>query len=187
MIFNPYKFWTVLFFLLVGTGFLANFFEQSAPLETVISGRIVDSFSTGYYKKEMDASGSIQRELYANKVLHYSDDITHIEQPIMTLHNRDTPPWVIQSETGVLAADGDNLWLHGNVFISRTETSGLNPFKINTSELHIDLSQNQAQTKQWAQIIDGTRITEGVGLQVVFTRPIKVKFLSKVRGRYAIH
>lgn len=177
----------MLFFLLIATWFLADFFEQATPLKTTVSERIIDSFSVGYYKKEMNTNGAIQRELYADKILHYKDGITHIEQPIITLHNRNTPPWVIQSKAGVLAADRDNLLLSGKVFISRTQTDTLNPLKINTSELHINLPQSYAQTEQWSQIIDGTRTTEGIGMQATFARPIKVKFLSKVRGRYAIH
>ena len=102
----------------------------------------------------------------------------------MTLHNSDTPPWIIRSEAGILAADGDNLLLKGQVFISRDAMKKRNSFKINTSNLRVKLSISYAETDEWAEIIDGRNRTEGVGLESTFVDPVRLKFLSRVKGRY---
>jgi lipopolysaccharide export system protein LptC len=102
----------------------------------------------------------------------------------MTLHNSDTPPWVIRSESGILEADGDNLLLEGKVFISRDAVNKREAFEINTSNLRVKLSISYAETGEWAEIIDGRNRTEGVGLESTFVNPVRLKFLSRVKGRY---
>ena len=178
----------VLILLVMATWFLADYFEEKESKKVAIADHTPDYFSSGYYKKEMDVSGKIKNELTADKMIHYGDDgTTHLENPVMTLYNPSLPPWVIKSEQGVLAADGDNLLLSGKVFISRDGTKNRRPFKINTSELKVKLSVSYAETKQWAEIIDTPNRTEGVGMQATFKRPVKVKFLSRVKGRYEVN
>ena len=183
-----YKVYAVVFILLLGTWLLADIYEGKESRKMTIAAHSPDYFSSGYYKKEMDVTGSIKNELSADKLIHYADDgTTHLENPVMTLYNPDTPPWVIKSETGILEADRDHLLLSGKVFISRAGTKTLHPLNINTSELKVKLSISYAETDQWAEIIDPSNRTEGVGLQTTFSDPIKVKFLSNVKGRYAVN
>jgi lipopolysaccharide export system protein LptC len=185
---SQYRVFAVLFILVVGSWFVADVFEEKEHKEIAIAAHSPDYFSSGYYKKEMDVTGTIKNELDADKMIHYSDDgTTHLEKPVMTLHNADVPPWVISSEAGILEADGDHLLLSGKVHISREGRKGLRPFNINTSELRVKLSVSYAETDQWAEIIDAPNRTEGIGLQATFVYPIKVKFLSRVKGRYEIH
>ncbi|KAF3982236.1 MAG: LPS export ABC transporter periplasmic protein LptC [Methylococcales symbiont of Hymedesmia sp. n. MRB-2018] len=185
---SQYKIYAVLTILLLGLWFLADIFEQKETQKVAVSAHSPDYFSVGYYKKEMDVAGNIKNELNADKMTHYSDDgTTHLEQPVMTLYNSDAPPWVIKAETGILEADGDHLLLAGKVFISREGTEKLNPFNINTAELKVYLSVSYAETDQWAEIIDGSNRTEGIGLETTFSYPVKVKFLSNVKGRYEIN
>ena len=182
---GQYKVYLFLFFLVLGSWFLADFFEPEETGEVQIVDNSPDYFSTGYYKKEMAENGLVKNELIADKMTHYSDDkTTHLESPVMTLHNSDTPPWIIRSEAGILAADGDNLFLKGQVFISRDAMKKRKSFKINTSNLRVKLSISYAETNEWAEIIDGRNRTEGVGLESTFVDPIQLKFLSRVKGRY---
>jgi len=178
----------VLFLLVAATWFLADFFEEKETKKIAVADHSPDYFSTGYYKKEMDIAGKIKNELTADKMIHYGDDnTTHLEKPVMTLYNPELPPWVIKAEQGILAADGDNLLLSGKVFISRAGTKKRRPFNINTSELKVKLSISYAETKQWAEIIDTPNRTAGVGMQATFKQPVKVKFLSRVKGRYEVN
>lgn len=185
---SQYSALAVLFLLLLATWLLADFAEQKEREIAVASVLSPDYFGLGYAKKEMDATGATKNELKAAKIIHYRNDgTTHFEQPRLILHNATTAPWVIQSQAGVLAADGDQLLLSGQVFISNDGSKQRKPFKLSTSALNIKLSTSHAQTSQWAQIISGSNKTEGIGLQTTFSYPIKVKFLSRVKGRYAVN
>ncbi|MCK4841152.1 MAG: LPS export ABC transporter periplasmic protein LptC [Methylococcales bacterium] len=185
MNFAEYRIYLILFVLGVTSWILADFFDEQAKVDKKIVSHSPDYFSVNYYKKEMDIDGLVKNELNADKMIHYSDDgKTHLENPVMTLHNSDASPWVIKSKTGILEADGDHLLLAGDVFISRARAKKLKPFIINTSELRVKLSTSYAETDQWGEIIDNPNRTEGVGLQATFVKPVKIKFLSKVKGRY---
>ena len=182
---GQYRVYLVLFVLVISSWFLVDLFEQEETEVTQIVDNSPDYFSTGYYKKEMAENGLAKNELIADKMTHYSEDkTTHLVSPIMTLHDSDMPPWIIRSETGVLEADGDNLLLAGKVFISRESMKKRNAFQLNTSNLRVKLSTSYAKTDEWAVIIDGRNRTEGVGLESTFVDPIRLKFLSRVKGRY---
>jgi len=179
------RIYLVLFVLGIGSWLVAYFFEEKQISEIIAVDHSPDFFSVDYTKKEMDQSGILKSELFTNKMIHYGDDeTTELDRPIMTLYNSNTPPWVIKSEGGWLAADSNHLLLTGKVFISREETEDYRLFKINTSELKVTLSTSFAITAKWAELIDGANRTEGTGLEATFVEPVKIKFLSHVKGRY---
>lgn len=178
----------VLFLLVISSWFLADLFEPKEVVKAPVVDHSPDYFSQGYYKKEMDKEGLLKNELTADKMIHYSDDeTTHLEKPVMTLHSADVPPWVIKSETAILEADGDHLQLMGKVNISREGTENLRPFVLNSSKMRVKLSTSYAETEQWAEIIDAQNTTQGIGLEITFTEPVRINFLSKVKGRYVFN
>lgn len=188
MTFSQYRVYLILFVLMVSSWMLADLYEEKEIKGFVAVDHSPDFFSTGYYKKEMTLLGVAKSKLIADKMVHYSDDgRTHLENPVMTLYNSDLPPWVITSEAGILEADGNHLLLTGKVFITREGTKQRKSFKINTSSLRVELSISYAETDQWAEIINGSNKTEGIGLEATFVDPIKLKFLSKVKGRYVLN
>ncbi|MCK5828874.1 MAG: LPS export ABC transporter periplasmic protein LptC [Methylococcales bacterium] len=179
------RIYSILFIVGIGSWLAAYFFEVKQISEVVAVDHSPDYFSTDYTKKEMDQNGMLKSELYTAKMIHYGDDkTTELDHPVMTLYNSEAPPWIIKSQGGWLAADRNHLLLTGKVFISREETENNTLFKINTSELKVTLSTNFATTANWAELIDGSNRTEGIGLAAVFVEPLKIKFLSHVKGRY---
>ncbi|MGD0958533.1 MAG: LPS export ABC transporter periplasmic protein LptC [Methylomonas sp.] len=157
--------------------------------ETVkIAENSPDFFSSGYYKKQMDINGMPKNELLAVKMLHYKDDgSTFFEKPFMTLFNQNgQAPWLIKAESGVLAADGDNLQLAGATTINRDASKNAAALTINTSDLHVKLSTNFAETTAWAEIISPPHKTSGTGMEAIFQSPIHLKLLSMVKGYYEL-
>lgn len=188
MTFGQYKVYFVLIVLAMGSWLLAGLFDKDILISEVAVEHSPDYFSVGYYKKEMTEQGVIKNELVADKMTHYADDgTTHLENPSMVLHNENEAPWIIEAGKGVLAADGDNLSLSEQVSISKKDRKTKQLFKINTAKLQVQLETSYAETDVWAEIIDGPNRTEGIGMTSTFKSPIKVKFLSKVKGRYVFN
>ena len=184
-LFSQYQIYLFLGIAALGSWLLVDFFSNKEATEFVTIEHSPDYFSYGYYKKEMTITGVAKNELFADKMIHYSDDgTTHLEKPVMILHSSNLSPWVIKSEKGLVEADKDHLLLSGKVFINRKGNSARKPFNIVTSELKVKLSTNYAETDQWAELSDGLNKTEGVGIEATFVDPVKIKFLSKVKGRY---
>lgn len=185
MTFDQYKVYLVLCVFAVASWFLSSHFDEEEKKQVAAVAHSPDFFSSGYYKKEMTDNGLVKSELNADKMTHFSDDgTTHLEKPVMTLHNPDVPPWIIRAEGGVLEADKDHLLLSGNVYINREESEGNKSFEINTSNLQVQLSISYADTVEWAEVIDGSNNTQGIGMETFFVDPVRIKFLSNVKGRY---
>ncbi len=162
--------------------------EEGANKITKLSQHSPDYFSKGYVKKEMDEQGILKSELFAKEMLHYSDDgVTHMVEPVMTLYNADSPPWVIRSETGVLSVDGKNLLLNGKVFINRAKADGVKALGIETRNLRVKPEENYAEGDEWAKLTSPPQWTEGVGIQMVFKKPISLKLLANVKSYYEIN
>jgi lipopolysaccharide export system protein LptC len=165
---------------------LQQLYEQRKA-ELKVAENSPDFFSSGYYKKEMDQNGVAKSELWADKMEHFkTDGATHLQQPVMTLYNPDTAPWVIKSDSGIMAADGDNLQLNGHAVISREASANSSALKVTTSDLRVKLSINYAETSAWADLVSPPNQTSGTGMEVTFAKPIHLKLLSKVKGRYEI-
>ncbi|MGZ4958834.1 MAG: LPS export ABC transporter periplasmic protein LptC [Methylomonas sp.] len=162
--------------------------HEERDVQIKIAENSPDFFSFGYYKKQMDSEGLPKNELLADKMLHYAaDGSTHLEKPVMTLYNAaKQSPWVIKADSGVMAADGDNLQLNGKTYINREPSQGVTALTVNTSDLRVKLSSNYAETAAWAEIISPPNKTSGTGMEVTFVSPIHLKLLSKVSGRYEL-
>lgn len=168
------------------TWWLQQLYEQR-QIEVKIAENSPDFFSSGYYKQEMGPDGLVKSELRAIKMLHYkADGSTHLEKPVMTLYNPDAAPWVIQSDSGIMAADGDNLQLNGKALINREASAGSSALHVTTADLRVKLSTHYAETSAWADLLSPPHQTSGTGMEVTFVSPIHLKLLSKVKGRYEI-
>jgi lipopolysaccharide export system protein LptC len=187
---NKYAYLLVLSLAIV-TGWVVEIFQL--PEDTVKSVDPVkkhspDYFSKGYLKKEMDEQGMLKSELFAEEMLHYSDDgMTHMVKPVLTLYNDKSPPWVIQSDTGVLSMDGEDLSLNGQVIINRKAAKGIKQLRIETHNLRVRPKENYAESDEWAKLTSPPHWTEGIGIQMVFKKPISLKLLANVKSYYEIN
>ena len=102
----------------------------------------------------------------------------------MFFYNNKTPPWVIKSETSILSADGKDLFLNGQVIISRAKASGIIPLTINTQMLKVNPGSSYAETQEWAELISSSNKTTGNGMKMTYIEPVHVQLLANVKGSY---
>lgn len=144
-----------------------------------------DYSSKGYSKWEMSVTGQLKSKLVADKMVHYKDDGTiHLDKPVMTFYNDKAPPWVIRSETGVVSADGKTVFLNGKAVVDRAKAQGISPLTINSSNLKVKPDTSYAETADWAELISLPQRTAGTGMKLIYTEPVRVELLAKVRGHY---
>lgn len=181
-------------YLLLGLGallswWMLSFSERDENAKaTVVMENAADFFSNDYSKIEMDESGLPKSDLVAETMRHMSaDGSTHLQKPVMTLFNNNAPPWVMRSESAILAANGEDLQMNGKVNINREGGRGVKPLTVNTSALRVRLPDHYAETDEWVEIISPPNRTTGVGMQVTFVEPIHLKLLAKVKGRYELN
>ena len=161
---------------------------QERQAEVKVAENSPDLFSHGYYKLKMDINGLPKSELLADNLQHFSKDgSSHLQKPVMTLYKLNQAPWVIKSETGIMAGDSDNVQLNGKAFISRDAYGKNSALSIDTADLRVKLSTHFAETKASTEIISPPNKTSGMGMEVTFDSPIHLKLLSTVKGRYELN
>ena len=164
---------------------LVNFTELEEVLKTPTPPHSSDYFSTNYIKWEMNELGRLKSKLISDKIIHYSDDeTTHTLKPVMSFYNEKTPPWVITSETGILSADGKDLFLNGQVTINREKAIDVSQLTIKTSQLKVKPETSYAETNEWAELKSPPNITTGIGMKMTYIEPIHIELLANVKGNY---
>ncbi|VAX05488.1 Lipopolysaccharide export system protein LptC [hydrothermal vent metagenome] len=144
----------------------------------------VDDFSISY----MNIEGKLERTLSAEHMKHYpDDDSTELTRPHLVIYEADTPPWKIRSETGWVSGDGTLVLLNGEVKIDRAAAPGIRPLHITTSNMRIRPKEHYAETDEKTKLRSNHDVQTSVGMQAWLKKPIRIKFLSKVRGRYEIN
>jgi|APLak6261660231_1056022.scaffolds.fasta_scaffold37427_2 lipopolysaccharide export system protein LptC len=179
------KFYLTVAAIAMVTWGLVKFIGDDEEQQGVAIAHSADYFSKGYTKFEMNELGKLTKKLIADQVTHYSDDdTTHTVNPLMFFYNDKTPPWVINAQTGILSADGNNLLLNGKSIISRAKAEGIRELTINTSNLRVKIDTSYAETNEWAELTSPPNITTGIGMKMVFVAPIHLELLANVKGKY---
>lgn len=164
---------------------LVQLTELEGGRSLVVPPHSPDYFSHSYQKWEMDGLGKLTQQWSTDSIVHFSDDgITRFQKPLFHFYNSGVSPWMIESDNGVLSADGKVLMLNGNVTISRAKTERVRGLRINTSELKVLPQTHYAETNAPTELISAPNRTTGIGMKLVFVEPISLQLLDKVKGRY---
>ncbi len=157
-----------------------DLFQGQAKLE-----RSADHFAVDYSKITMNKSGMPENKLYADFVAHYSNNKeTELTRPVLTVNKGKLPPWVIRSKTGIIADDGESIFMRGQVFIDRAKADHIREVNIKTSNLHIQPKKNYAETDEWAELISGLDTISGVGMKLYYQDPLYIELLANVKGKH---
>jgi len=162
--------------------------QERADQQVVQQGRSPEYFVENLKLTSLDKAGIPRRVLRARRVMHYDDDgTTELEQPHLTVYDPQKPPWQISSAGGWVSAQGDLVLLEGDVVIVRQEGPGNRPLRILTESLRVRPNDDYAETDQFVQVFSRNDWLESEGAKVWLAQPVRIKFLSKVRGRYEVN
>lgn len=177
----------LLFVLAIASWWLA-FIQtpEKMPVPQVAQHKI-DYYLKNFTVLSMDEQGFTKQKLRATYLEHFSDDdTTELELPRLTIYSEDKPNLNINADKGFLSSDAELAILNGVVKIRRQGTKDLAPLSIDTHNLHVQLTNNFAETDEFVKIISGTHTIQGNGLRAYFREPINIKILANVRGHHDI-
>ena len=173
------------FLLAAGTWWLA----QRGAEESVYEPKpgTPDFYLEHFTATTMGQDGRPDKRLSAERMVHYpADDSTELTQPRMTIFDADRPPWKIRSETGWVSGDREIVLLNGEVKIDRSVAEGIRPLHLTTSNLRVQPEQNYAETDEYVYADSDGSWAESTGMQVWLKKPMRIKLLANVRGRYEV-
>ncbi len=176
-----------LFILLAAGSALLLQVTDEGEDEQIEVKRAPDYYVEDFSITRMDLDGKLEQTLSAERMLHYpDDDSTELTRPHLVIYEEGAPPWKIKSETGWISGDGQLMLLNGEVKIARAAAPGVRPVRIDTRDLRVRPKENYAETDEKVKIRSLGDVQTSVGMQAWLNEPIRLKFLSKVRGHYEI-
>ncbi len=179
----------LLFLLLAaGSALLLQMVGDGEREPPVTAERAPDYYVENFSITTMGLDGRVERTLSAERMLHYpDDDSTELTRPHLVIYEAGAPPWRIWSESGWVSGDGALVLLNGAVKIDRAAAPGIRPVHIDTYNLRVRPKENYAETDEKVKVRSLGDVQTSVGMQAWLSKPIRLKFLSKVRGHYEIN
>jgi len=178
----------IIFLFLAGaTWWLNNRHVESSDSQQVAAQHVPDFYMENIVSTEMDGNGRPARQLFAQKIVHFSDDnSSDYLKPRLSVLEQDKPPWQIRAASAHQSADGKTLLLQGKVNIDRSSGHGIKPMHLITRDLKINTETEFSETDQPVLMLSLKDKTEGVGMEAWMKAPMRIKLLSKARGHYEI-
>ena len=110
--------------------------------------------------------GRIETTITAEKMLHYpDDDSTELILPRVTQEKPSEPRFTVRADRGVLAREGDEIFLYDNVLLVREPDESRPATRMTTSFLHILRDRSIVRTDREVNIVEGRRSLTGRGLE----------------------
>lgn len=132
----------------------------------------------------LDEKGMPRSTLSAERMWHFSDDdTTHLQSPNFVGVRGDQPPVNITAKLGSLSRDSEDVFMHDEVVITRTDPKTLNEMRFETDYLHISPNKDSAETDYPVLMYDKKNVVSAVGLQLD-NQTRTVKLLSQVRAKH---
>ena len=170
--------------LLAGiTYYLAREVEEQAQEKPPLA-RDADFFMERFTVIEMDAAGLPKHRLKADYMKHYPrDDSTELTRPVLTLYQKDGPPWVIVAQRAWVGPHGDLVRLIGAVHMERKKGPHNAPMRVDSHDVLVRPDDEYAQTDAPATLVTDRGVTKGLGVRIYFEDHL-IQILSRARGRY---
>jgi lipopolysaccharide export system protein LptC len=133
----------------------------------------------------MNEQGQLVALLHASTMQHYPEINTKLTRPYLVFYQNAQPLWYVLAESGQISPDQSQIWLNGKTYLWRSALSPEQlPIEIHTTEVHILVPEQIAETAAPTQIFNGKNNTSGVGMKVWLQTHL-VELRSNVRGHYA--
>jgi lipopolysaccharide export system protein LptC len=132
----------------------------------------------------LDKQGIPRSTLSAEKMWHFSDDdTTHLQMPNFVSVKVNQPPVNITAKLGTLSSNSEDVFMHDDVAITRTDPRTLNEMRFETDYLHVSPNKDLAETDHPVLMYDKKNVVSAVGL--LFDNQARtVKLLSQVRAKH---
>ena len=143
--------------------------------------RASDYAMTDFTLTIMNQSGQPARVITGDEMAHYpTDDSTEVINPVAYFIGQEKDTWIISSNKGETIGKGDDIFLTGNVIISRENN---NEIELRSEELHLDTVNSTAYTDVAVAISSPYGQTNSVGLHATLDDKT-INLHSKVKGQY---
>jgi len=110
--------------------------------------------------------GLAETTITADRMLHYpDDDSTELVSPRVVQERPTQPRFTVRADRGVLAREGDEIFLYDNVYLVREPDADHPSTRMTTSFLHLLRDRSIVRTDREVTIVEGRRSLSGRGME----------------------
>jgi len=136
--------------------------EKPSALRRHVPDYIVSQFNTTTY----NASGQPVSSLAAERMVHFpDDDSTELVAPRVVQSKPDEPRVTVRADRGLLAREGDEVFLYDNVVLTREADKTSPEARMTTSFLHVVRDRSLVLTDRPVQFEEPGRWLSGRGME----------------------
>ena len=166
------------------TFWLDSFVRPPASYAGAAARHDPDYIVHGLSAVRMDADGSVKYSLRAERMVHYpDDDTTHLRRPRFVSYATAQAPVTITAREGLVSSEGENIYFHDDVLVTRAAYSDRSELVMRTTYLHVVPDSNIAKTDRPVTITDANTTVHAVGLELNSETQV-LRLLSRVKGTY---
>ena len=138
--------------------------------------------ASGITLTQMRTDGQPRYRLQATGLTHtLPDDVTHLQNVVLTVYPLHGPPVVLNSPSADLQADGEHVHMPERVVITRATDGG--ELRLVTSDLYVNIRAQTANSQAHSTIDAPGYHAEGLGLRADFADHV-FELLRAVRSTY---
>jgi LPS export ABC transporter protein LptC len=173
----------VLLLFALATAWLTGRFDEEPP-RGQSEGEAVDFYMTDFLTTEMSEAGVRERELRAERMVHYADsDTQELSAPRLCVDLDQPEPWCVVSERGWVSSDRTTLRLLGDVHLWQQDGAGARLIDVYTRDVTVHTRREEAHTEAPARIVGRWGEVTGTGMVARLPKR-QIELLSEVKTRY---
>ena len=155
--------------------------DSSSPASDIRESRTPDYIVETFTAVRMDEHGNARKMILGKRMQHYpDDDSTDLEQPRLIDTQPGKPPVQLTADHARISGNGEDIYLSGNVRLTRNAGKGRGESTLTTSLLHLRPDDDIARTDKPVVIAEAHAIIRAVGM-VMNNRTGAMQLLSQVR------
>jgi LPS export ABC transporter protein LptC len=168
-----------------------TFDSLSNESNTINSNSSLDfnAYSEGINTILYDADGNIDYTLQAERQVHYNDDTTELEKPLIRLYQDGGSRWNIVANSGKISssqgntgAADENIELLGDVQVYSLDEFG-NRTLLSTESLTLNPETEILETDQPVSVVTSALQQSSIGM-IAKLKTDEITFQSEIRGRH---
>ena len=147
----------------------------------------IDYYARGLQRTVMDEKGKPKEFLVVDEQVHYEgDNHSDLTNPVMTIYVEHGPPWVIHSQTATVPGEGDEVFLHGDVLVTRDEDESGRTMHIETTNARVQPDRRYAETDEHILVLSPPDTMTGVGAKVNFGDELQYTIISEAHRKHEV-
>lgn len=173
----------LMFVLALLTYYLEYAVREEAPHDTT-RRHDPDYLITNFVTTTYNSDGVPETMLSAAKMIHYpDDDSTELIEPRLVQTKPNQARVTVNSLRGALSRDGEEIFLHDNVLLTREAQAARPEARLTTSFLHVVRDRSLALTDREVLIEEEDRSLAGRGMEYNYDSG-QLILRSQVRGNF---